>query len=121
MGKPHYTFAGANVRRRTEWAMLVDWSIDFRKRWGAIAVLQNGVYTFQAPTPVGNLVTFFPRLLALAGPEGRVLTGFDFPIGLPQLYAQLAGIDGFLPMLSQFGRGQWADFYEVAATAAEIS
>ena len=43
-----------------------------------------------------------------------MLVGFDFPIGIPKAYADIAGIESFAALLPELGRGQWASFYEVA-------
>ncbi len=99
-----------------------DWSIDPRKRRVARAVrTERGGYTALAPEPVGSLDDFLDRLAAAAGPGETVLAGFDFPLGLPERYAEAAGIGHFIPALLRFGRGRWADFYEPAGTPGEIS
>jgi hypothetical protein len=56
-----------------------------------------------------------------AGKANCVLVGFDFPIGVPLSYARIAGIADFLEALTRFGSGEWAGFYEVAGTQAQIS
>jgi hypothetical protein len=56
---------------------------------------------------------------AIAG--GAVLVGFDFPIGLPQSYAERAGIDNFLTFLDEFRAGRWAEFDQVAEHPQQIS
>jgi hypothetical protein len=98
-----------------------DWSTDAAKRWRSFAFFQNGVYALQAPALVGPVNVYFTLLLQLAGDSGRILAGFDFPIGLPVQYAELAGIAEFLPMLPEFGNGLWAAFYNVAETHGQIS
>ena len=97
-----------------------DWSANPRKRWMAEAVLgADNRYTAQAPKLIRDAGLFM--LTAMTEAAGGLLIGFDFPIGLPLEYARKAGIDDFLMVLSQFGEGQWADFYRVAAQADEIS
>jgi hypothetical protein len=49
------------------------------------------------------------------------VVGFDFPIGVPAAFAQLAGVTHFKSFLRELGRGAWSQFYEPALTAAEIS
>ncbi len=61
-----------------------------------------------------------PRLRTLA-PRGGILFGVDFPLGLPERYAALAGVTDFAAILPQLGSGQWAHFYDVAAHPSEIS
>ena len=98
-----------------------DWSIDPGKRWLAPAVRQSdGVYRVRAPAPVGTLADLLPRLAQDAG-DGRVLLGVDFPIGLPEAYAALAGVDDFVAELPRFGTGRWARFYDVATMPEEVS
>jgi len=48
------------------------------------------------------------------------LLGFDFPIGLPQAYSELAHIDNFREALGRFGQDQWKDFFQVAVEADDI-
>jgi len=97
-----------------------DWSANPRKRWMAEAVLgADNRYTAQAPKLIRDAGLFM--LTAMTEAAGGVLIGFDFPIGLPLNYAHKAGIDDFLTALPQFGEGEWAEFYQVAAQADEIS
>jgi len=93
-----------------------DWSMHGAKRWIARAVLQPEGYVALPPTPVGALESFWTRLAAAAG-RGPIVIGFDFPIGLPALYAERAGIADFLDALDRFGD----DFYEIARTPEEIT
>jgi hypothetical protein len=99
-----------------------DWGSAPKKRWLARATLQrDGRYRAHAPEPVGNARTLLARLQADAGPDGAILLGFDFPIGLPAAYAQRAGVADFLSLLPRLGHDEWADFYRVAERPAEIS
>lgn len=98
-----------------------DWSKSPTKRWQAQARLTNGRYHLAAPTRVDSLDTWFVRLRAAAGDDGPIFIGFDFPIGLPYLYAQMAGIKRFLDWLPEAGRGRWRNLYTPAKTAAEIN
>lgn len=97
-----------------------DWGSEPAKRQFALALPQDNRYILQPPEEVGELATFFDVLLNHAGANGTVAAGFDFPIGLPQAYAELAGIHNFLAVLPQFGVGDWADFYTIAKTRDEI-
>jgi hypothetical protein len=47
--------------------------------------------------------------------------GFDFPIGLPQIYARRAGIHDFLSFLEEFQQGRWKEFDQVAEHPEQIS
>ena len=99
-----------------------DWSTSPGKRWCAIASLESdGRYGVDAPEPVGEVSTYFTRLLGRAGPDAVVLSGFDFPIGLPKSYAHNARLTRFPAALSRFGRGRWIDFYRPADTPSAIS
>ena len=98
-----------------------DWSTSPSKRWLAEArLVRNTFYEVGAPLPVNQIRGFFIGLRDLA-PTGAILAGFDFPIGIPRLYARRAGIAHFAVLLPQLGAGRWADFYHVAEVAAEIS
>jgi hypothetical protein len=49
------------------------------------------------------------------------VAGFDFPIGVPQSYAEKAGFGRFPDMLLRLGSGRWNDFYKPAERPDEIS
>ncbi len=99
-----------------------DWSKNPKKRWCAFAVLRSdGLYQVDAPKPVGDLTTYFGRLLERAGADAAVLSGFDFPIGLPARYADQAGLSDFRNALSSLGHGRWQDFYKPAPSQSDIS
>jgi hypothetical protein len=98
-----------------------DWGSDPKKRWMAKAVLkEDGYFWASTPEPVGEPVTLLGRMLEEAGPQGSVLIGFDFPIGLPRRYAERCGFEDFITSLLQFGQGDWADFYLVAENPGQI-
>jgi Protein of unknown function (DUF429) len=97
-----------------------DWSVHAKGRWIAKAVLANGRYHAFAPEPVGPLDSFWPRVERQAG-AGAALVGFDFPIGLPESYAECARIEDFVTTLPDFGQDEWAMFYTVAETHEEIA
>lgn len=99
-----------------------DWSANPGKRWIASAVLsENGRYTAFAPELVSHPESLLKRLREKAGPAGCIFLGFDFPIGLPLVYARKAGITSFLEHLPRFGQGNWRDFYQVADEPEQIS
>lgn len=98
-----------------------DWSINDRKRWMVCAHRTAAGYRVEAPEPVGDLSRFLQRLRMRAGPDACVLAGFDFPIGLPEAYAEKAGIVDYLAWLPQLGQGDWLDFDHAAESAVQIS
>src|SRR3989304_3550804 len=99
-----------------------DWSTNPKKRWMARAFLgKDGDYQAFPPERVGNLANLLLQLAIEAGPGGRLLVGFDFPIGLPDGYASRAGVDDFLTLLPNLGQGEWADFYTIAELPEQIS
>jgi len=63
-----------------------------------------GSYVVSKPTPVGPVGEIFFELRRHR-PDGPVLAGFDFPMGLPRDYALRANIPDFPLMLQEFGRG----------------
>lgn len=97
-----------------------DWSSDPKKRWMCTAILDTDIYHVSAPVQVGDP----GRLVAAAVQEaksGGAILGFDFPIGVPEAYAQRAGIDQFLDALPEFGSGLWREFFDIAEQPHEVS
>ncbi len=99
-----------------------DWSKDPAKRWAAVAILQADHHWL-----LGDLINvsdpshFFKQLISLQATPGCILAGFDFPIGLPSVYAARVGISSFLDALPSFGHGAWQDFYTPADEAGQVS
>ena len=97
-----------------------DWSSDPKKRWMCAASLDRDVYRVTVPMQVRD-----PRDLVAAAARqasrGGVVLGFDFPIGVPRVYAQRAGIRRFLEVLPELGSGQWLEFFTVAEHPNEVS
>lgn len=83
--------------------------------------MQDGRYVAQAPEPVDDTSTLIHRLRLDVSNDATILVGFDFPIGLPVGYAERAGIQEFLALLPELGRGEWGDFYRVAERPEQIS
>jgi hypothetical protein len=104
---------------RPELIAACDWSVGEEKRWMAVAVRECGQYYMFPPEPVGPVASLLADLTERAA-GGPIFVGFDFPIGLPRAYAERAGIQSFTEALRDFGRGDWADFYQVATTPDEI-
>lgn len=98
-----------------------DWGTNWRKRWMSCATQQtNGRYFLTVPEPVGDAPALLDTLRNRAR-FGGTLVGFDFPIGLPQSYAERAGVTNFIDLLPQLGLGEWIDFYHAASSPWEIS
>jgi hypothetical protein len=99
-----------------------DWSVDAKKRWCAFAVSDpQDRLRVAPPEQVGNSNSFLEHLETIAGPAGSILVGFDFPIGLPFQYAELARIENFLSWLPGLGYHEWSDFFRVAECVDQIS
>ncbi|WEX77133.1 DUF429 domain-containing protein [Sinorhizobium numidicum] len=98
-----------------------DWSIDRSKRWMTVAVSKDGRWIIAMPEPVGDTASLIDRLQHRAQSSGAVLIGFDFPIGLPEWYGRQTGFASFRDALAGFGRGPWAEWYDVADHRDRIS
>jgi hypothetical protein len=98
-----------------------DWSTSPGKRWLAQARLVAGeYYQASAPEPVGEPGGLLNKLRAQTRDGCATLVGFDFPIGLPLVYARQAGIEDFLSVLPQLGSNHWSRFYDPASSPSEI-
>jgi hypothetical protein len=91
----------------------IDWGATPAKRQLCRAVLRGKRYSVERPEPVPD-----PTKLEL--PAGALI-GFDCPLGLPREYGAISGLTSFRQALATFGQGDFARFYDVATTAAEIS
>lgn len=98
-----------------------DWSMEQKKRWMAVAIKRGGQWHVQPPELVGDTSSLFDRLQHRAVDPGALLIGFDFPIGLPEVYARAAGLGSFREALTSFGSGVWSDWYNVADHRDHIS
>ena len=94
-----------------------DWSVAAGKRWVAEARRSDRGWMVEAPEPVGDAAAFVERLFA----RGRVLAGFDFPIGVPAAYGRMAGLDGLPALLDALDRGDLPDFFKVAERPDQVS
>jgi hypothetical protein len=54
-------------------------------------------------------------------PDGRVLLGVDFPVGIPHAYALRAGLDTFRDLLRSLDVPPWANFTQLAESPEQIS
>jgi len=68
------------------------------KRWMARAIRHGGFYRALPPELAGPPANLLARLRAAAGPSSCVFLGFDFPIGVPAAYANLASVQDFLSL-----------------------
>jgi hypothetical protein len=97
-----------------------DWGSIPDKRYMALAVLERDRYLARSAEPVGDPGTLLERVREMAGEQGVLLVGFDFPIGLPAAYAHHAQVGEFLAVLPELGKGDWAEFYKLAEQPADI-
>jgi hypothetical protein len=98
-----------------------DWGSNAAKRSLSISVWEQGRYTAMPPLCVEEPRQLVQMLRGMAGPAGSILLGFDFPIGLPQRYAENVGIKNFPAALPLFGRGDRESFYQPAAVPGQIN
>ena len=85
----------------------------------ATAVRDQGIYTAAAPLLVGDPASLLGTIQQKT--HGAILTGFDFPLGLPKAYAEQLHIESFPSFLRQLGQGTWPDFAKVCRDSSEIS
>lgn len=96
-----------------------DWSTNPNKKWMAIASKTEHGWSVAAPRRVpadADLNWLFDR----TSQKQATLAGFDFPIGLPQAFAEMTGFPNFLQALSEFGNGAWKNFFSVCDLREEI-
>ncbi|PDS85504.1 DUF429 domain-containing protein [Rhizobium sp. L18] len=98
-----------------------DWSMERKKRWMAVAIKRGGHWHALPPELVGDTSSLFYRLRRRAVEPGSLVIGFDFPIGLPEVYARAAGLGTFREALTLFGSGIWSEWYNVADHRDRIS
>jgi hypothetical protein len=112
---------GASVKNAPKLVAHADWGSSAAKRSLAISVWNGGFYTALPPRNVEQPQNLLRMLREIAGPNGSILLGFDFPIGLPMRYAEKVGITNFRAALPLFGSGEWASFYQPAWSPDQIS
>jgi len=95
-----------------------DWSAGPKSRFVCTAERTADGWTVMPPRLVGDTADFVDTLFNSAGPS---LAGFDFPIGLPVAYGQIAGLTDFPAALEVFGLREWAEFFAVAELAEQVS
>jgi hypothetical protein len=94
-----------------------DWSKDPGKRWSCWAERRDEHWQVFGPARFANLA---PGFFA-AGQQGASLAGFDFPIGVPIVWADRAGIGSFIDLLAELDSERWARFFDVAEAPDEIA
>jgi hypothetical protein len=100
------------VYRRPEVVAAADWSINAAKRRIVTAELQGDVYLVAPAIEVQDPPKLIAGLREKAGLSGTAFVGFDFPIGLPEAYAERAGFRTFREALGVVGRQEgWRDFF----------
>lgn len=97
-----------------------DWSKDAAKRWMCVAVRVDTQWQILPPEPVGETRTLFDRLEKRKRDAGALLVGFDFTIGLPRAYAEIARIPDFRTFLGQIGDGRWDNWFNVCNAPDQI-
>jgi len=101
------------------WIAHADWGASPSKRVVATAQLRGDVYVAAGPRMVGDGGGLLDRLHVPAGPGRPALLGFDFPIGVPRAYAELAGIDDFAGWLRRLDPA--SEFFDVADDIVDVS
>lgn len=98
-----------------------DWSIAPNKRWMAVASRVGQRWKIVEPELVGPTSDLFERLYRRSPQSGCLLVGFDFPLGLPYQYGEKTGLTDFRTALSEFGKGKWAEWFNVCEKSEQIS
>ena len=96
-----------------------DWGSSASKRVVARAELRGDTYVASTPRLVGGAGGLLERMHVAARRGQPALLGFDFPIGVPRAYAELAGIEDFTAWLR--GLDLACEFFEVADGLAQVS
>ena len=112
------------MRRSSEPVLAIhaDWSIHPDKRWMAQATRTSSGWRVEGPCRVPDPTEWVEQLIAHAiDTDGPAIMGFDFPIGVPEAYAEAAGIASFTDHLARLGAPPWDTFMDVCATADQIS
>ena len=95
--------------------LAADWSANQNKRWMVRAEHDaSDGYLVYPPEPVGEPASLIERLRGQISVHESLLIGFDFPIGLPAVYARQAGVTSFRSALSKFGSDPWGSFYNIS-------
>jgi hypothetical protein len=82
---------------------------------------RNNRWKVAGLSPVLEPGSIFIYLKSILNRHGCILSGFDFPVGIPLAYAAKAGITDFLSILPLLGQGEWDHFYLPAHSPSDIS
>jgi hypothetical protein len=97
------------------WIAHADWGAPAAKRVVTAAELRGELYMMHAPRLVGGDGGLFERMHV----GGPALLGFDFPMGVPRAYAELAGIEDFAGWVRGLDRS--SEFFSVSDDVADVS
>ena len=101
-----------------------DWSVHSKKRWSAIAEKIEDKWQI---TEIKHINKIQDCLLKNASQNGKsILAGFDFPIGIPNFWYELAGINDFIGFLDDVSSEKddslkFQHFFEVADNISDVS
>jgi len=101
------------------WIAHADWGASAAKRVVATAELRGDEYAAHAPRLVGGAGGLLERMRVSAGPGRPALLGFDFPIGVPRAYADLARIETFAGWVRDLDPS--CEFFSVSDDVADVS
>lgn len=96
-----------------------DWGVSAKKRAVAVAIRDDAGWILKEVVQWNE----DHRAAVVDGGSESLLAGFDFPIGVPRAYAQVAGIPSFPGLLRELGAGKarWNDFTSIAQERDEIA
>jgi hypothetical protein len=99
-----------------------DWGKAPKKRWLACAVRHSdGQFRASVPSQIGDPTVLISSKLLEIDTSGCAVMGFDFPIGLPALYAHENRISDFKTFALNLGNPESSSFFKVAEVPSEIS
>ena len=98
-----------------------DWSCDPLKKWMASAERASKAWRVDAPQLAPQGADLADLVRNWSRGDCTLLFGFDFPIGLPVAFGKQTGFRDFRDALSNFGEGQWKNFFKVAENRNEMS
>jgi hypothetical protein len=96
-----------------------DWGSSAAKRVVAVAQRRGDDYLAHAPRLVGGDGGLLERMHASGRPGHPALLGFDFPIGVPRAYAELAEIQDFAAWFRRLDPS--GEFFAVSGDIADVS
>ncbi|WP_456270080.1 DUF429 domain-containing protein [Kushneria sp. AK178] len=97
-----------------------DWSLSPARRWYARAQRIDGQWQVSDPVRIRDVHGWRDSVL-MASREGATLAGFDFPIGVPERWAEQADVTRFRTFLEAMEAPRWDQFFDTASIPSEIS